>query len=550
MAQSGTLTAKGMEDLDPRTKVTIMIAILAGMLFSALNQTIVGTALPRIIADLGGMEYYSWVFTSYMLTSSVTMLLAGKLSDMYGRKVFLLIGMAVFMVGAFLAGTAGTIIQLIVHRGIQGLGAGIIMTTSMAAVGDLFSPRERGKWQGVLGAVFGLASVIGPFLGGYIVDYFNWEWVFWVNLPIGVIAFFMILRLFPQTARQEGKIDYLGAVLVTVVIVTLLLAFSWAGSKYEWGSAQIVGLFVASAVSLLLFLLAESRATSPILPLGLFTNSIFNISNIVGFLTGFAMFGAIMYIPLFVQGVIGTSATQSGLVMMPMTVSLVIASALAGQLTTRTGRYKWVAIMGNAILVVGMYLLSTMTVDTANLTATFYMIILGAGLGFTMPIFMLAVQNALPPSLLGVTSSAVQLFRSVGGTVGVAIMGTIMTNKINEEMTAHLPGAVKQFLAQPGVAEQSKNLMNPQILINQDKLGEIRAAMPAQVQPIFDQLIEALKFALTSGLDAVFHFGFYIALVGLALTFLLKEIPLRTSNKEAADGADATKVNAEPQHQP
>jgi len=522
-----------VEELDKRTKLTIMIAIMAGMLFAALNQTIVGTALPRIVAELGGMEYYSWVFTIYMLTSSVTGLLVGKLSDMYGRRPFILWGLLIFMLGAFLSGTASTIVQLIIYRGIQGFGGGFIMSTAFTAVGDLFSPRERGKWQGLLGATFGLASVIGPVLGGYIVDHTDWKWVFWVNLPVGVLAFVLIWRLFPkQTSGQTSKIDYLGAVFVTCIIVTLLLAFSWAGSKYEWSSPQILALLAGTVISLVIFLIVEKRAQAPILPLSLFQNGIFVVSNIIGFMVGIAMFGSLMYIPLFVQGVIGTSAAQSGLVTMPMMVSMVACSALAGQLTSRTGKYKWVALLGGAVLAVGMYMLAQMDIHTTNGEAAINMIVVGAGLGFTMPVFMLAVQNATPHNLLGVTSSSVQLFRQIGGTVGVAIMGTLMSNTIKDEMTANLPAEAQQFLAQPGMQDKADALLNPQLLVAPDKLAEIQTSLPAAAQPMFEQLITALKSALAIGLDHVFTVGLVIGIAAFVLTFLLKEIPLRTSNAE------------------
>ncbi|MFD2169713.1 MDR family MFS transporter [Tumebacillus lipolyticus] len=522
-----------MEELDKRTKTMIMLAIMASMLFASLNQTIVGTALPRIIAELGGMEYYSWVFTIYMLTSSVTGLLVGKLSDMYGRKPFILFGLLLFMIGAFLTGTSQTIVQMIIYRGLQGLGGGFIMSTAFSAVGDLFPPRERGKWQGLLGAVFGMSAVIGPFLGGYIVDNAEWKWVFWVNLPIGVIAFLLIWRLFPKVAgRSGGRIDYLGAILVTAFLVPLLLAFSWGGSKYAWDSGMIITLFGVAAAALLLFIWAEIRAEQPVLPMSLFKNGIFVVSNMIGFLTGVAMFGSIMYIPLFVQGVVGTSATASGLVTMPMMISMVACSAISGQLTSRTGRYKWPALLGGVVLVIGMYLLTLMSTETTNLVASIDMIIVGAGLGFSMPILMLAVQNATPQNLLGVTSSSVQLFRQIGGTVGVAIMGTLMNSRIQEELTSTLPAEVKQFLARPELADKAQALMNPQLLVDSPKLAQIRETLAPPVQGVFDQLIATLKTALVAGLDSVFVVGFSLSIVALLITFLLKEIPLRTSNKE------------------
>jgi EmrB/QacA subfamily drug resistance transporter len=468
-----------------------------------------------------------------MLTSAVTGLLVGKLSDMYGRRIFILWGLFIFMVGAFLTGTSTDIVQLIIYRGVQGFGAGFIMSTAFTAIGDLFPPRERGKWSGLMSAVFGLSSVIGPFLGGYIVDNADWKWVFWVNLPIGVIAFLMIWRLFPKhTAKNTGRVDYAGALFVSVFLTTLLLAFSWAGQKYAWDSTQIISLFVAAAISLVIFIFIERRAEQAVLPMHLFKNSIFVVTNIVGMITGIAMFGAIMYIPLFVQGVIGTSATASGLVTMPMMIGLVFSSAISGQITSRTGKYKFLAIIGGVVLAIGMYLLSLMDVETNNLTAGINMVIVGAGLGLTMPVFLLAVQNSTPQALLGVTSASVQLFRQVGGTIGVAIMGTLLNHQIKDQMEATMTEPVRKFLSAPGVAENADKLMNPQLLIAHDQLAAFRAQMPAQVQPVFDQLLELLKGALTVGLSHVFWVGFCLAIAGLAITFFLKEVPLRTSNRE------------------
>lgn len=522
-----------MEALDKRTKLLIMLAIMASMLFAALNQTIVGTALPKIVAELGGMEHYAWVFTSYMLAASVTGLVVGKLSDMHGRRPYILWGLFLFMVGAFLAGTAESMIQLIIYRGVQGFGGGFIMSTAFTAVGDLFPPRERGKWQGLLGAVFGLASVVGPVLGGYIVDFFDWSWVFWVNLPIGVLAFFLIWRLFPGVEKRDGaKIDWWGAVFVSTLLVSLLLAFSWGGSDYAWDSPLIVGLLAATVVSLLLFIWAERKAESPILPLSLFKNSIFVVSNVVGLLVGVAMFGAIMYIPLFVQGVIGTSAAASGLVTMPMMLSLVLCSAIAGQLTTKTGRYKFVALLGSGIVTLGMFLLTLMGEDATNLQATINMIVIGAGLGFSMPVFLLAVQNATPQNLLGVSSASVQLFRQVGGTVGVSLMGTVMASEMETYMKGNTPEPVQQLLASPELAENADKLMNPQLLIAKDKIAEVMEKLPPDVIPVFESLLDTLRGAMALGLEQVFLFGFYLSIGALVVTFLLKEIPLRTSNKD------------------
>jgi EmrB/QacA subfamily drug resistance transporter len=513
-----------------KKKITIMIAIMAAMLFAALNQTIVGTALPRIVSDLGGMEYFNWVFTIFMLTSSVTAILVGKLSDIYGRKPFILIGIGIFIVGSLLCGTAGSIIQLIVYRGIQGFGAGMIMSTSFTAVGDLFSPRERGRWQGIMSGVFGLASVFGPTLGGWIVDHIHWKWVFWVFLPFGIIAFLLILSLFPSTERKPSeKVDYLGSALITTIIVPLLLAFTWAGTEYEWVSPIIIGLFLASAVSILLFIQVEKRVKSPVLPLDLFKNDIFTLSNIIGFMLGAGMFGTVMYMPFFIQGVIGTSATASGLIMMPMTLSMVAASTIFGHLITKTGKYKIFALGGLFIMAAGMLSMSTMSMNTSNLIAVINMIIVGFGLGACFPVFTLTVQNAVKQSNLGVATASTQLFRQIGGTVGVAVFGSVMAvkmeGKLKESMTS----------LQAGSATSSNDLSsfaNPQILMNPDQLAEVKASIPEEMLPLLDQLLIYLREALAFSLTGVFLIGAIIMLTAFITTFFLREIPLRQSNKE------------------
>ncbi|MCC2686625.1 MAG: yusP2, partial [Paenibacillaceae bacterium] len=424
-----------MEHLDQRTKMTIMIAIMAAMLFAALNQTIVGTALPRIISELGGMDYYSWVFTIYMLTSSITAILVGKLSDMYGRKPFILLGIGIFIVGSFLNGTSTDIVQLIVYRGLQGFGGGMIMSSAYTVIGDLFAPRERGRWQGLMSAAFGLASVFGPTLGGYMVDHAPWHWVFWVFLPFGIVAFALIWKLFPKVPRRDtAPVDYFGSLFLTVAMVPMLLAFSWAGTKYAWGSTQVFLLFGISLAALAVFIYVEKIAKSPVLPLKLFRSSVFTISNLAGFTMGAGMFGAIMYMPFFVQGVMGTSATLSGYVTMPMTLSLVAGSALGGQLISRTGKYKLLAIGGLVIMTVGMFTMSLMNTETGIPFAILNMILVGIGLGAAMPVFTLTVQNDVKQELLGVATASSQLFRSLGGTIGVSVMGTVLSHRMMNKM--------------------------------------------------------------------------------------------------------------------
>ncbi|WP_064091320.1 MDR family MFS transporter [Rossellomorea aquimaris] len=523
-----------MEHLEHRKKVMIMIAIMSAMLFAALNQTIVGTALPKIISEIGGMEYYSWVFTIFMLTSSVTAILVGKLSDMYGRKPFILLGIGVFMVGSFLNGLSSSILQLIIFRGIQGFGAGMIMSTAFTAVGDLFSPRERGKWQGLMSSVFGLASVFGPTLGGWIVDNADWHWVFWVFLPVGVIAFFMILKMFPSQKPSTGqKVDYLGSVMLTLTIIPLLLAFTWGGNDFAWVSAPIIGLFTATIISFVLFIITEKKASNPVLPLQLFKNKIFTLSNAIGFILGAGMFGAIMYMPFFIQGVMGTSATKSGLVMMPMTLSMVIASAIGGQIITKTGKYKFLALIGLFVMSSGMILLSFMDSSTTNITAVLNIIIVGTGLGLSFPVFTLTVQNAVQHKFLGVATAATQLFRQIGGTIGVAIMGTVMNQSMESKMSEKM-SLVKDstLLSNPEAAKAMGKISDPQNIMNGDKLKELQSTLPQEFQGMFETILNGVRESLSYSLTNVFFIGALILLVGFVLTFFIKEIPLRMSNKE------------------
>ncbi|RIX53664.1 DHA2 family efflux MFS transporter permease subunit [Paenibacillus nanensis] len=527
-----------MEHLSHKRKVTIMMAIIMAMFFSAINQTIVSTAMPRIIAELQGMEYYSWVITIYMLTSTIATVLVGKLSDMYGRKPFILIGIVIFMIGALLTGFSTDIFELIIYRGIQGLGAGIIMASVFTAVGDLFPPRERGKWTGVMMAVFGFSSVLGPTLGGWLVDNFAWKWLFWVFLPIGVIAFFMILFLFPKVEKSKGeKIDYAGSLLLTLSIVALLLGFSWAGTQYPWGDYRIIGLFAAAVVFAVIFVLIERRAASPVLPLSLFKNDIVTISNAIGFIMNAGMMGALIYLSFFVQGVEGISPTYAGYVTMPMSIAMVVMSTIIGRVITKTGKYKRFAVIGLPIMVAGMLIMAFM--DSVWL-AVVAMVVFGVGLGVGMPIFSLTVQNAVKPSELGVATASSQLFRNLGGTIGIAVMGTIMqTSLVNNMKEAASSSTGFDFTKlDPAVAEQLKEFQNPEMLLDQPKLEQLQATLPPEIQPIISQMIETLRGALSDSLTTVFLAGTAVLVVALILVFFLREIPLRTSNKMPEQGSE------------
>ncbi|PYI53300.1 MDR family MFS transporter [Paenibacillus flagellatus] len=534
-----------MEHLSIKRKITIMISIMAAMFFAAINQTITSTAMPRIIAILDGMDYYTWTINIYLLTSTIATILVGKLSDMFGRKPFILIGILLFMAGAFLTGTSSDVYQFILYRGIQGIGAGIIQSTAFTAVGDLFPPRERGKWMGLMTAVFGFSSVIGPTLGGYLVDHMDWHWLFWIFLPLGVVAFVMIMALFPKVERGPSQsVDYVGSLFLTTTIVPLLLAFSWAGTEYDWGSGQILGLLAASVVSGVIFVLVETKAKNPILPLYLFKNGIVTISNVIGFIMNFGMMGALIYLSFFVQGVLGISPTYAGYVTMPMSIAMVVVSAITGQLIAKSGKYKRFALIGMPIMIAGMTIMVFMN---SVWLAVVSMVVFGVGLGLGMPVFSLATQNAVPHKELGVVTASSQLFRNLGGTIGIAVMGTVMSNSLarNLKEAIQSPGAADFSKLDPKTAEQMLSFANPQTLMNKPLIEKTQAGLPADVQPLFMQMIDRIREALGDTLSVVFLTGALVTVVAFVLVFFLKELPLRTSNRAAEPSKPLDSAEAE-----
>src|SRR5680860_1367160 len=517
-----------MTGLSRRRVILVMVGLGLGMLLAALDQTIVSTAMPKVVAHLGGFELYSWVFTAYMLTSTVTVPIYGKLSDLYGRKIFFMFGMVVFTVGSILSGGAGTMTQLIIFRGIQGIGAGALMPVALAVIGDLFPPGERGKVQGLMGTVFGISSVVGPSLGGYITDNLNWRWVFYVNIPVGIAALVVVGLTMPRgsTNRQGRRVDYAGAATLVASMVPLLLGLSLAGGDHPWLSPSILGLFGVSAVMLALFVLVESRAAEPLLPINLFRNRIFSVSVVAVFLTAAGMFGTIMYIPLFVQGVIGTSATNSGYILTPMMMSLIVSSVIGGQLISRWGRYRVIALVALAIMALGMGLLASMGTGTSSRTAVYYMIVTGLGLGATMPLYVIAVQNAFEHSRMGVVTSAVTFFRSIGGTVGVAVMGSLMASNFQSRLAGSLPKALGNSLSPQALAA----LSNPQALLSPEAKAGIAAQLPPGSEGVLAQLLDVMRGALAGSISLVFMIGLGVVAAAWVVNWFLEEIPLRKTH--------------------
>jgi EmrB/QacA subfamily drug resistance transporter len=436
-----------------------ILAIYAGLmvtlLLAALDQTIVATALPRIVSDLGGITQYSWVFTAYMLTSTVTVPLYGKLGDVYGRKNLFLFAIVVFLLGSALCGAATDMTQLVVFRALQGIGAGGLFPLSLAVIGNIVPPRDRGRWQGLIGAVFAASSILGPAVGGFIVDNASWRWVFLVNLPVGGIALVVISITMPRRTPQTAHpIDWLGAGVLAAGVASLLLGLVWGGKDYPWTSGHVVGALVLAAVLLVAFAIVERRAREPILPFDILRNPIVAGSIACMALVGMAMFGTISYVPLFVQGVIGTSATSSGVVLTPLMLGAVTTSLLTGQLVSRTGRYRWNAILGPIVLAIGMFLLWRMDVNTTNAQAARNMVIAGIGIGSMMQVFVLSVQNAVPRRHIGSATALTQFSRQMGATIGVTVMGAIVNHGLpsglggSEGIGIHrLPPASRQSLA-------------------------------------------------------------------------------------------------------
>ncbi|HLI53720.1 MAG TPA: MFS transporter [Acidimicrobiales bacterium] len=492
-------------DLDRRRVLLVIGALLLGMLLAALDQTIVATALPTIAGDLHGLSQLSWVVTAYILASTASTPLWGKLGDLYGRKTFFQAAIVIFLVGSALSGISTSMVELIAFRGLQGIGGGGLMIGAQAIVGDVVSPRDRGRYQGIFGAVFGVASVIGPLLGGFFVQQLSWRWVFYINLPLGAVALVVTAAVLPNaTNRVSHVIDYLGTVLLAAAATAFVLLTTLGGITYPWSSAPIYLLGIAGAVLIGVFIVVERRAVEPVLPLRLFSNRVFSASSAVGFVVGFAMFGAITYLPQYMQVVRGASPTASGLQLIPLMAGLLLTSMGSGMLISRWGRYKVFPIAGTAVMTAGMYLLSLMGARTSVLHYSLYMFVLGVGIGGVMQVLVIAVQNVVSYQDLGVATSGATFFRSIGGSFGTAVFGAIFANELNGNLAHYLAGIPLPagFSAKAG-------------------------ASPAALDALPPKLHSGFVNAYAASIHSVFLWAVPVAAVSFILTWLLKEVPLR-----------------------
>jgi EmrB/QacA subfamily drug resistance transporter len=499
--------------LSHRQIVVVLVGLMAGVLLAALDQSIVGTALPRIVSELGGLDKLAWVVTAYLLTATAVTPLWGKISDLYGRRPIFQAAIAIFLAGSVLCGLSQNLPQLIAFRALQGIGGGGLMAIALSIIGDIIPPRERGRYQGYFGAVFGVSSVAGPLLGGWFTDGPGWRWIFYVNLPVGIAALAITsLALNVPTIPREHRIDYLGAALIVASVSALLLYLDWAGNAYGWFAPGPLALLAASVALAILFVLVERRAAEPIIPPRLFDNQVFTVGNIFGFQAGIAMFGTIIFLPFYFQGVMGMSPTESGLALLPAVLGILTTSIVSGRLITLTGRYKIFPIVGAVTLTVALFLFSRLQVDTPFWQIALIELAFGAGLGCTMQTIITAVQNAVDFRDLGAATSATTFFRQMGGTIGAAVFGAVLANRLAVHLSAQLGAA-----ATTGAAVNTNSL----------------PAIQALPEPIKGVVLTALTHALTD----IFLFGVPVAALAVVVALFLEEMPLRTRPRQPESAA-------------
>lgn len=524
-------------------RTLLLIGLVIAMFFAALDNTIVGTAMPRIVGDLGGVSMMTWLTTAYLLTSTTVVPIAGKLADLLGRRTVYVTGLIVFMVASALCGMANNMTELIIFRGLQGVGGGVMMPMAMIVIGDLFTGKARAKFQGVFGAVFGLASVIGPQIGGWIVDSFNWSWVFYINLPVGIIATILI-SLGLKGRKQTGPIqfDLAGMFTMIVGIVSLLLALSLGGKDYSWDSWQIIGLIVLSIIGLVSFVIVEMKAKEPILPMHLFKNRTFTFLNLIGFFMGVGMFGAITFVPFFMQGILGVSATESGTIMAPMMISMIVASVIGGQLVYKIG-LKTQIIIGMFIMAGGFGLLTSLNMDSSKLIATAYMAIIGFGMGLVMPLLTIALQESFSKKELGVVTSSSQFFRSIGGTFGITVLGAVMNARagtlLTDKLVPFLHSLPEQASALTSPLERTI-AKNPESLFQMLFSPDALKKMPTE---LVEKVVPLLRASLMDSLHSVFFTGLLFIIIGMVIAFFLKNVKLTNKKQQKQESEELTSLD-------
>lgn len=523
-------------ELHGRRLVLVTVGIMLALFLAALDQTIVGTALPRIVAELKGLDYYSWVLTAYLVTSTIMTPISGKLGDLFGRKPLLLVGMIGFVLASALCGQAQDMLQLVVFRGIQGLFGGVIFSSVFASIADIFSIERRARIQGLFGGIFGIASVVGPTIGGYLTDNVGWRWVFYVNVPVGVAAILFVFLTMPRTTHNASwrDIDFVGAAALTAGLAPLLVAFSIT-RDHDWGSPEVLGLLGIGAVMLVAFYLIERRGDHPIVPFELFKNRTFAVSVITGFFVAVGMFGAIVYVPLVYQGVLGIPATDSGLLITPMMVGLVLGSVATGNLMLRIRRYRYLGSFAALLLALGTYLMSTVTTDTTQIEVVRDLVIVGLGVGITFPLYLNSVQSAVEPRFIGVVTSQIQFFRNVGATIGIAVLGSFLSQRlpINIQMridALNLPPQARAFIPTSG---------NTQTLFDPAAIAAAKANLPPAFQPVFDSVITAVRAGLAATLHDVFIAAMVASLIAFVASFFLNDVPIRRTQRGAEAPAEA-----------
>jgi EmrB/QacA subfamily drug resistance transporter len=544
----------GALNLPHRQKMEILFAILMGLFLGALDQTIVSVALPTIVTELGGQELLTWSITIYLLTSTITVPFYGKLSDLYGRKPLLMIGITLFLVGSALSGLSQDMTQLILFRGIQGLGAGALFPISLAVIGDLFTPAERGKYQGLFGAVFGLSSIIGPLLGGFLTEQISWHWIFYVNIPIGIVALIVIGRLLPTVKRPDASrnLDYAGAGVFTVAVGSFLVGLT-NKQNADWGTFEVGGLILIGLALGAVFVLIESRAKEPIVPLDLWKNRTYASSIVATFLVSFGFFGAAVFLPQWFQFVQGASPTNSGLYSLALLAGMIISSVGSGILVSRTGRYKALILGGLVVMAIGLALMSQIRADTSLPVLWSWMFITGLGIGPTLSVFTIVVQNAVPIQALGVATSNLTFFRQVGGSIGLALLGTVFGNRLTEELAGQLVAAgvpqplIDQFSGQGGGGGAS-GLIQVGGDLGASLLAQVPEAFRPAVEPLIPSIVFGIQQALSLAIASVFVIGAGTTVAALAAALVMRELPLRKAYGKPAEagaiGAEAA-VGAE-----